>query len=226
MFVQLIQGRATDAEAVGTALDTWLRELQPGASGWLGTTTGIADDGRFFAMARFESPEAAARNSARPEQDRWWQEAARLFDGEVEFAESEDVVVDRIGDLDRAGFVQVMRGRVTDRDRARELVSRLSVEDMARARPEVLGTVRVDHGPDGWTQTIYFTSEAEAREGERRGPPAEVAAVLEELMSLGDGPMEYLDLRSPILHSPPSPGADVPGPREAAEAAEEAARST
>lgn len=226
MFVQLIQGRTTDAGAVRAALDTWLRDLQPGATGWLGSTIGITDDGRFFALARFESAEAAARNSARPEQDRWWRETERLFDGEVDFAESEDVQVDRVGDLDRAGFVQVMRGRVTDRARARELVAQLSTADMARLRPEILGTVLVNHGPDGWTQAIYFTSEAEAREGERTEPPPDVRALLEELMSLGDGPPEFIDLRRPILHSAPTPDTDVPGPRAAAEAAEEVARSS
>lgn len=225
MFVQLIQGRTSDAGAVRAALDTWLRELRPRATGWLGSTAGVTDDGAFFASVRFESAEAAAGNSARPDQDRWWRETERLFDGEVVFAESEDVEVDRVGDLDRAGFVQVMRGRVTDRARARELVAQLSAGDMARLRPEILGTVLVNHGSDGWTQALYFTSEAEARKGERTEPPPEVRAVLEELMSLGDGPTEFLDLRQPILHSPPVSEADVPGPRATTEAAEEVASS-
>ena len=81
MFAQLIQGRTSDAEAVRTALDTWMQELQPGSIGWLGSTIGVADDGRFVAVARFESAEAAARNSERPEQSRWWEETQRLFDG-------------------------------------------------------------------------------------------------------------------------------------------------
>ncbi|WP_199584555.1 hypothetical protein [Blastococcus sp. TF02A-30] len=225
MFAQLIQGRTSDAEGVRAALDSWMRDLQPGAVGWLGSTIGIADDGRFFALARFESAEAAARNSARPEQDRWWNETGRLFDGEVEFAESGDVDVDRIGDLDRAGFVQVMRGRVTDRERARELMGRLSTADMADFRPEILGSVMINHDADRWTQVLYFTSEAAAREGERKEPPAEVQAVMAELMVLSPERPEFIDLRQPLLQSPPEPGAGVPGPRSASETAEKAERS-
>ncbi|MBN1092278.1 hypothetical protein JKP75_06670 [Blastococcus sp. TML/M2B] len=225
MFVQLIQGRTSDAEGLRAAIDGWRRDLAPGAIGWLGSTGGVTDDGRFFALARFESAEAAARNSERPAQDRWWRDTERLLDGEADFAESEDVQVERVGDMDAAGFVQVMRGRVTDRARARELVAQLSTGEMARLRPEILGSVLVNHGADGWTQTIYFTSEAAAREGERIEPPEEVRAVLEELMALGDGPPEFLDLRQPILHAP-SPETDLPGPRASAERAEEATRTS
>ena len=226
MFAQVIQGMTSDAEAVRTALDKWMQEVQPGSIGWLGSTMGVADDGRFVAVARFESAEAAARNSDRPEQARWWEETQRLFDGEVTFADSEDLEVDLAGDPDRAGFVQVMQGRVTDPARARELVARLSAQDMADFRPEILGSVMISHEPDRWTQVIYFTSEAEAREGEQKEAPPEVQAVMEELMSLSPEPPEFIDLRQPLLHSPPAAGADVPGPRAAAEAAEKAEPAT
>jgi hypothetical protein len=225
MFAQLIQGRTSDAEAVRTALDTWMREVQPGSIGWLGSTIGVADDGRFVAVARFESAEAAARNSERPEQSRWWAETRRLFDGEVTFADSEDVEVDLTGDPDRAGFVQVMQGRMTDRARARELFAQLPTAAMADFRPEVLGSVMINHGPDRWTQVIYFTSEAEAREGERKEAPPEVRAVIEQLMALTAEPLDFIDLRQPLLYSPPAAGAGLPGPREAAERAEEVKRS-
>jgi hypothetical protein len=226
MFVQLIQGRTSDAEAVRTALDRWMRELQPGSVGWLGSTIGVADDGRFVAVARFESAEAAARNSERPEQSRWWEETQRIFDGEVTFADTEDVDVDLTGDPDRAGFVQVMQGRVTDRERAKEIVAQLSTGDMAAFRPEILGSVMINHGSDQWAQVIYFTSEAEAREGERKEAPPEVQAVMEELLALSPEPPEFIDLRQPLVHSPSAAGAALPGPRESAEAAEEAKRST
>ena len=226
MFAQLIQGRTSDAEAVRTALDRWMRELQPGSIGWLGSTVGVADDGRFVAVARFESAEAAARNSARPEQSRWWDETQRLFDGEVTFADSEDVEVDLIGDPDRAGFVQVMLGRVTDRQRAKELIAQLSTEAMADFRPEILGSVMINYEPDRWAQVIYFTSEAEAREGERKEVPPELQAVMEQLVALSPEPFDFIDLRQPLLYSPPAAGAGLPGPREAAERAEEVERST
>jgi hypothetical protein len=226
MFVQVIQGRTSDAAGVRAALDRWVEECQPGSIGWLGSTVGVADDGRFVALARFESAEAAARNSARPEQSRWWEATQRLFDGEVTFVDSEDVEVDVTGDLDRAGFVQVMQGRVTDRARAKDLMARMSTEEMAAFRPDVLGSVMINHGPDRWTQVIYFTSEAEARENERKEAPPEMQAVMEELMTLSPEAPEFIDLRQPMMQSPPAAGAEVPGPRAAAEAAEKAEPAT
>ena len=81
MFVQVIQGKATDVDEVRAQLDRWLTEVAPGAIGWLGSTMGATGDGRFIALARFESEEAARQNSARPEQDAWWQQAVKLFEG-------------------------------------------------------------------------------------------------------------------------------------------------
>ena len=71
MFVQVIRGQVTDPEQVQAALDRWSLQLAAGAPGWLGTTAGVTGDGRFVALARFESEEAARRNSDRPEQDQW-----------------------------------------------------------------------------------------------------------------------------------------------------------
>src|SRR5262245_41587726 len=94
VFVQVIQGSVSDAAKVRAALDRWVKELAPGAAGWLGSTAGVTDDGRFIALVRFESEEAARRNSERPDQDRWWAETAKLFAGEPAFSESSDVLVD------------------------------------------------------------------------------------------------------------------------------------
>ena len=66
MFVQVIQGKVSDAAAVRARMDTWMKELAAGADGWLGSTAGVTDDGDFVALARFESEEAARRNSDRP----------------------------------------------------------------------------------------------------------------------------------------------------------------
>src|SRR5688500_393576 len=225
MFAQMMQGRTSDGAAVRTALGTWMAELQPSSIGWLGSTVGVADDGQFVAVARFESAESAVRNSERPEQSRWWEETQRLFDGEVTFADSDDVEVDLTGDPDRAGFVQVMQGRVTDRERAKELVAQLSTNEMADFRPEILGSLMINYEPDQWAQVIYFTSEAEAREGERKEAPPKVQAVMDQLMALSPEPPDFIDLRQPLLYSPPGGGVGLPGPRKAAEAAEEVAPS-
>ena len=123
MFVQVIQGQVADAGKLRAALDRWAEEVAPGAAGWLGSTAGVTEDGRFIALARFESEEAARRNSDRPEQDRWWAETSQLLSGEATFKDSSDVTVDANGDPDQAGFVQVIRGRGSDPERARELMS-------------------------------------------------------------------------------------------------------
>ena len=201
MFAQVIQGRTSDAKAFRSAMDKWMRDLAPGAEGWLGSTGGVTDDGRFIAVVRFESAEAAARNSERPEQTRWWKETEKLLDGGARFSDSEDVTVDLEGDPDRAGFVQIMRGRVTDPARGKELMDRMNSDDMAGLRPDVIGSVSIGHEGGEWTQVIYFTSEADAREGERKETPPEMQAVMDEMMSISKGAPDFFDLREPILHS-------------------------
>lgn len=201
MFVQVIQGRVSDPAQVRAALDRWMQDLAPGAIGWLGSTAGVTDDGRFIALARFESEDAARRNSDRPEQDRWWSETAPLFTGEVEFSDSIAVDVDVVGDPDQAGFVQVIRGRGTDPERARELMSQDS-EEWAAFRPDVVGSLGVQHEGGAYTMAIYFTSEEEAREGERKEPPEKIRAQMEEMNALATGTPEFFDLEEPWLYSP------------------------
>lgn len=201
MFVQVIQGKVSDAGAMRARMDTWMKELAPGAEGWLGSTAGVTEGGDLVALARFESEEAARRNSDRPEQTAWWEETAKLFEGEPTFLESTDVDVDTPGDPDRAGFVQVMQGRTSQPDRARELMAS-DPTDWAGFRPEILGTVTANHDDGRWTMVIYFTSEAEAREGEKKEPPEEVAKLMKELDALSVGEPTFLDLRDPWLHSP------------------------
>ena len=202
MFAQVIQGRTSNAEGLRAALDRWNQELRPGSIGWLGSTIGVTDDGTFIAVARFESAEAADRNSQRPEQGQWWAETSRLFDGEVTFRDSEDVTVDLQGDPGQAGFVQVMQGRVTDSARAKELMAQIPSDAMAAYRPDVLGSVSIGHPDGAWTQVLYFTSEADAREGERKEPPPEFQSVMEEMGKLGVGETTFYDLRQPLLQSP------------------------
>jgi hypothetical protein len=202
MFAQVIEGRTSDAEALRSAMDRWMQDLAPGSIGWLGSTGGVTDDGRVVVVARFESAEAAARNSERPEQTRWWEETQRTFDGDVSFRDSEDVTVDLQGDPDTAGFVQIMQGRVSDAARAKELMGQMSSDDMAAFRPDVLGSVSIGHEDGEWTQVMYFTSEAEAREGERNEPPPEMQALMDEMMKISMGEPDFFDLRQPDLRSP------------------------
>jgi hypothetical protein len=202
MFAQVIQGRTSDAKAFASAMDRWMQDLAPGAVGWLGSTGGVTDDGRVIAVARFESADAAARNSARPEQTQWWEETRRGFEGDVTFADSEDVTVDLQGDPDAAGFVQIMRGRATDAARGKALMEQMNGLDMAGLRPDILGSLSIDHDGGEWTQVIYFSSEEAAREGERREMPPEAQALMAEMITISAGPPEFFDLRQPMLDSP------------------------
>jgi hypothetical protein len=201
MFVQVIQGKVADADKVRAAVEQWVQDLAPGATGWLGSTGGVTEDGRCILVARFESEEAARRNSDRPEQDRWWKETAKLFTGDVTFRDSTDVTVDVSGDPDQAGFVQVMQGRGSDPERARQLMAQDS-DKWADLRPDVIGSVAVGHDGGAYTMVMYFTSEAEAREGERKELPPELAAQMEELNKLNVGAPEFFDLKQPWTLSP------------------------
>ena len=201
MFVQVIQGRTSQPEALVEAFDRWKADLSPGASGWLGSTGGITEDGRFIAVARFESEEAAMANSARPEQDAWWSETARLLDGEATFRNSADVDADVHGDPDRAGFVQIMQGRGSDPERAKQLMAQ-DADKWAEFRPDVIGSVAIGQDEGAYTMVMYFTSEAEAREGERKEPPPELQVQMEEMNKLNIGEPEFFDLKQPILSSP------------------------
>ena len=201
MFVQVIQGRTSQPQAVVDAFDRWKADLSSGATGWLGSTGGVTEDGRFIAVARFESEEAAMANSARPEQDTWWAETAPLLDGEAVFRNSTDVEVDVTGDPDQAGFVQVMQGRGSDPERAKQLMAQ-DADKWAELRPDVVGSVAIGHDEGAYTMVMYFTSEAEAREGERKELPQELQAQMEEMNKLSIGEPEFFDLKQPILSSP------------------------
>jgi len=201
MFVQVIKGKTSQAEALVGSFDRWKAELAPGATGWLGSTGGVTDDGTFIAVARFDSEEAARANSARPEQDAWWSETAKLLDGDPTFQESTDVEVDVNGDPDSAGFVQIMQGRGSDPERAKELMAQDS-DKWAAFRPDIVGSVAIGHDEGAYTMVLYFTSEAEAREGERKEPPPELQAQMEEMNKLSIGEPEFFDLKNPVMSSP------------------------
>jgi hypothetical protein len=200
MFIQVIQGRCADADRLRKQLDLWEQEVAPGADGWLGSTGGVTEDGRFIAVARFESEEAAMANSARPEQGAWWAETAQLLDGEATFRNSTDVDVDVNGDPDQAGFVQVMQGRGSDPERAKQLMAE-DADTWAEFRPDVIGSVTIGHDEGAYTMVMYFTSEAEAREGERKELPPRLQAQMEEMNSLSIGEPEFFDLTAPIISS-------------------------
>ncbi|WP_329004652.1 hypothetical protein OHA18_14815 [Kribbella sp. NBC_00709] len=203
MFVQVIQGQLTDAAQAHAAMDRWMEELAPEAPGWVGTTAGVTADGRFIALARFDSADSARRNSESPAQDKWWHEFSSLLSAEAAFRDTEDVTVTLAGDPDTAGFVQIIRGRTSDPDRVRSLMSQGS-DAWAGFRPDLIGNVLSLYDDGAFTTAFYFTSEAAAREGELKEPPAELKAEVDELNALDAEPPEYFDLTRPWLYSPAS----------------------
>ena len=196
-------------------MEHWVRDLTPGAAGWVGITAGVTEDGTFIAVARFDSEQAARAHSDRPEQDRWWAETSRLLDGEVTIRDGAVAYTHMRGDADRAGFVQVIQGRTSDRWRFRELLC--AEESFFSCRPDCLGEFVVEHGENAWTLALFCTSEDEVRAGELKSMPAEWQAVFAEQQQLMIGDPEFFDLRQPWLFSalgfrPPGllgPGADT-----------------
>ena len=195
MFVQVVQGQVMDVNALRAAFDQWREQLEPKAEGFLGGTYGVTDDGEFIGVVRFESEQAARHNSERPEQSAWWENTRTLFSGDVTFHDCPDVLMMLGGGSDTAGFVQVMQGRVRDREKAAAMIH--DAESMlAKARPEILGaTIAIE--PDGkFTETVFFRSESEARAGEKRELADADRQLMEQQMALFED-LSYLDLRAP-----------------------------
>ena len=201
MFVQVIQGKVADPAALRAAMDRWLSEVGPSSIGWLGSTGGVTEDGRFILFARFSSEEEAMRNSDRPEQSAWWAETSKLFDGEATFKNSIAVDEDLVGNPDDAGFVQFVLGRMSDPERGRALM-RQDPQAWTKLRPDLLGTVTAVHEGGEMTTAAYFTSEEDARAGEAKEIPEELQRGMEEVNSLIVGEPDYLNIKEPWLDSP------------------------
>jgi hypothetical protein len=204
-FVQVIKGHIANTDAarqeLRSMMDRWVADLAPGSIGWLGTTAGVADDGTFVALARFESADSARQNSDRPEQHQWWMETAKLFAGDVSFHDCTQVEEFLSGGTDDAGFVQVIEGRVLDVDRMRRLNERFTeLTKAGKGRSDVIGGLVALHDGDRFVQSVYFPSEAEARAGEAAEMSPEMAALWEQESELLQD-MTYLDLRDPWLYS-------------------------
>jgi hypothetical protein len=197
MFVQVISGRVADKDALHRQLERWTTELQPAATGYLGTTAGVTADGTLLCFARFESEAAARANSDRPEQGHWWADTEKCFAETPTFEDSSDVEEWMGGGSDDAGFVQFMRAKVADRARLTEL-DRSFEDSMAGVRPDVIGGIRVWTGTDTYVEAVYFTSEAEARANEALELPAEAQALMTEYQGLVED-LHYFDISEPWL---------------------------
>jgi len=194
MFVQVIKAKTSDVAALRAQMDRWQTDVRPGAIGYVGSTVGISDDGTLIALARFTDAASAAKNADRPEQGVWWEQTAKLLDGEATFRESSDVSELFGGGSDAATFVQIMEGTVTDRAKAEAFEDEM-LDQLRATRPDLLGGQRVWFADGSYVEAAYFTSEAEARKNEASsefaGPQADYVALF--------GDMTFTDLREPLL---------------------------
>jgi hypothetical protein len=201
VFIQIIQGKCTKPDEMHAQFDRWVRDLGPNAPGWLGGTFGFTDDDTFVGVIRFEDKEQAMANSDRPEQGRWWSETEQLFDGPVEFHNCDKVMLMLEGGKDDAGFVQVIRGKCDDPALLEAELAEMS-SMVHETRPEVIGATLAIEEDGTFTETIAFTNEAEAREGEQRAMPIDDRTRhLMQDWSRVTHDVSYLDLHHPWFAS-------------------------
>jgi len=91
LFVQVITGKVVNEAGAREQDARWQRDLRPGATGYLGSTWGTTDDGRFVATIRFDSADDARRSSERAEQGKWWSEMEKDV-SDVEFDDCSSVL--------------------------------------------------------------------------------------------------------------------------------------
>lgn len=196
MFIQIIQGKCTRQDELRGLADEWRRDLRGGATGWLGGTYGFTDDDLFVGVVRFDSRESAMANSDRPEQGEWAGRMMALMDGPVEFHDCDDVTLMLDGGSDRAGFVQVIRGKVDDPERLKAMLA--DTDALHEARPDILGATLAIEEDGTFTETVAFTTEEAARAGEATEVPEEMRAEIEYAMNGAT----FYDLRHPWFESP------------------------
>jgi hypothetical protein len=201
MFIQIIQGRATNPPGIRRDLGRWQRQLAADADGWLGSTTGITEDGWSITVVRFASEAHARRNRDRPEQREWWRDASQHL-ARVVSHDAPKVHVHWDGGSDQAGFVQVIQGHSDDMERMASLGCDQD-EVLARETPHILGVTVAEHAdrPGDFTQILYFTSEQEARSYDQDSPIDEDEPAQEERRSLMTN-ARCFDLRDPQMLSP------------------------
>jgi hypothetical protein len=98
------------------------------------------------------------------------------------------------GGSDDAGFVQVITGRVKDEAAARTMIADAE-EQLSSTRPDILGMTMAWHGDGGgFTQLVYFTTEAAARAGERDGADEDIDRQYQDMMAAEP---TFIDLTDP-----------------------------
>jgi hypothetical protein len=108
----------------------------------------------------------------------------------VDFTDCTEVDTMMGGGSNEAGFVQIMRGRAVDPAAMRTGAAAME-DELAAARPDIVGGIVGWHGDREFVQAIYFTSEDAARIGEKSMQDDTGAAEWEAML---DGPVTFMDL--------------------------------
>src|SRR3954454_19263827 len=198
MYVQVIQGRTTDAEGFERQMRSWETELRSGAKGFLGGTAGVTAGGDVLIVGRFESAEAAEANGGRPGQTAWWDGVEKDFSEPPTFHNGTETDVYRDGGSDKSTFVQVIQGRA-DRKKV-QVLDQKAEKLLPQVRPDLLGSLRAWDG-DLYTELAYFTSEADARANESKPIPAEAGFTMADFQETM-GSASFYDFTKPILTGP------------------------
>ena len=197
MFIQMVQGECTRRTEMRALVDSWCSGIAD-EDGWLGGTYGFTDDNRFVGIVRFTDSKACIDAAQRPGAALFWAQALELLDSPVEIHQSDDVTLMFDGGADDAGFVQVLTGQLKDAAQMRYLVADQDMTAMLHAtRPEILGATLAISQDGTFTETIAFTDEALARQGESIRMPEQVRRTLSDAVA----EVEYLDLRNPWFAS-------------------------
>ncbi|RNL78464.1 hypothetical protein EFL95_05050 [Nocardioides marmorisolisilvae] len=180
-----------------TLVESWCSGIAD-EEGWLGGTYGFTDDNRFVGIVRFTDSRSCIAAAQRPGAAAFWAEALELLDSPVDIHQSDDVTLMFDGGADDAGFVQVLTGQLKDAAQMRYLMADQDMTAMLPAsRPEILGATLAISQDGTFTETIAFTDEALARQGETIRMPEQVQRTLNDAVA----DVAYLDLRNPWFAS-------------------------
>lgn len=199
MFVRVIRARVVAKPLLRNAWDQLGHALaeQPG---WRCMTAGTGRASDFIGTIEFSDPVTAHAAWSDRSVARWVGELERTLDS-LDITDSEEAEIVLGGAREDARFVQIIEGSTEDKPRWRAINEAMQ-EVMRTNRPEVLAATVV-WSEDRFLETVYFTSEQDAREGESQEFPGGMEGLFNELMDLVRD-MSYLDLRSPWLRVHPA----------------------
>lgn len=199
MFVRVIDAAVVSKALLRNAWDHLHDELAR-TDVWSASVGGVGSNGRFLATMCFTSPSGTDVLESDPLVARWWADLhLHLEEPTVQDSTSADILIP--GGSEAATFVQFIRGRSSDPERMSAINKAMQAE-VQMHRPEILGSSIAWHAGGVFTETVYFTSEQEARLGESREFPGGIKGLFEELMQLVQE-IAYIDVRSPWMTAHP-----------------------